>query len=676
LVLDHTQQIKRAGIFFVYDKNGIIDRYIPYLLRDLTENLDYLLVVVNGVLSENGRERLTAITTNIFVRDNIGFDVWAYKEGLEYIGWETLNTYDEIVLLNHTIFGPVYPFSEAFKVMNKRDIDFWGFTRHYGYNNKPNQYKKCKYDYIPVYLLSHFIAIRKSMFSSQDFRLYWDNIPEIESYWDSVCYHEVIFTKDFEDKGYKSDIYVDSDDLASYHQSPYIYYTLELIKKRKSPVFRRKSFFQYYDELLNVSCGQSTWELYNFLKNKTSYDVGIIWENILRSANIYDIKNRMQLNYILPTAVKLPVVESNKKVALFLHLYDLSLLDTCKKYAENMPSYADIIVTTSSEEKKEKIKNAFSSISCHVLEVLVIPNRGRDVSALLIGLKAYTKNYDYICFIHDKQANHLKPLVQGQSFAYKCYENVLSCKDFVENVITTFNENPNLGLLVPPPPNHGAFYYIVGNEWMANYSNTKELADKLGFHVDINPEKPPIAPLGTCFWYRSKALQPLFEYNFDYDDFPPEPLEQRDGTILHAIERLYPFAAQNEGYYTGWLMSDNFAKFEVTNLYEQLRSCYRTLIKNFGRQENRHLLLQGIENQLYEKGKLQERVDALLNYVTTLENAVEDTQATLTVRDERINALLDYVSTLESTVNDKSTIIKKIWKKTLGKLNIKRNNNN
>jgi rhamnosyltransferase len=591
MVLDQTQPIKRAGIFFVYDSMGIIDRYIPYMLRDLIENFDFLLVVVNGVLSENGKEQLYAITPNIFVRNNTGFDVWAYKEGLEHIGWDTINNiYDEIVLMNHTNFGPVYPFREAFDAMNKRDLDFWGLTKHYGHKFDP--YNKCKYGYIPAHIQSSFIAIRKSMFASSDFREYWDNMPMIKSYEESICYHEVIFTKNFEDKSYKSDIYVNTDDLAPYHEYPLMLYPLEMVRNRRCPVFKRKSFFNLYEEFLDVSCGQSTWELYNYLKNETSYDVGMIWESILRSANMYDIKNRMQLNYILPTSVKLSG-DHNVKVALFMHLYDMSMMDTCKKYAANMPDYADIIITTSSEEKREKIKNAFSTIICHTLEVLVIPNRGRDVSALLIGMKDYVVNYDYICFIHDKQSKYDKPYIQGEAFAYKCYENVLSSKEFVKNVITTFSENPYLGLLVPPPPNHGAYYYIVGNEWMSNYLNTKKFADKMGLNVDIDPAKASIAPLGSCFWFRTKALQPLFNYCFKYEDFPPEPLEQRDGTISHMIERLYPFIVQNEGFYSGWLLSDVFANFEITNLYKQLSDCYQTLFWNFGLQD-RHSLLHNI----------------------------------------------------------------------------------
>ena len=152
----------------------------------------------------------------------------------------------------------------------------------------------------------------------------------------------------------------------------------------------------------------------------------------------------------------------------------------------------------------------------------------------------------------------------------------------MENIITTFQDNPRLGLLVPPTPIHSNYSTTSGNEWSNNYLHTKELAIKLNINVDINIDKPPISPLGTIFWYRSEALKTLFDANFQYEDFPKEPIQEPDGTITHAIERLYPFVAQQAGFYTGWVLSDTFAKLELTNLNKMLRDYNRLLIWKFG----------------------------------------------------------------------------------------------
>lgn len=45
-----------------------------------------------------------------------------------------------------------------------------------------------------------------------ELQAYWDNMPMIESYTDSVQRYEAVFTKQFEDKGFKWDVYVKTDD--------------------------------------------------------------------------------------------------------------------------------------------------------------------------------------------------------------------------------------------------------------------------------------------------------------------------------------------------------------------------------------------------------------------------------------------------------------------------------
>ena len=72
------------------------------------------------------------------------------------------------------------------------------------------------------------------------------------------------------------------------------------------------------------------------------------------------------------------------------------------------------------------------------------------------------------------------------------------------------------------------------------------------------------------FWFRPKAMKSLFDKDWEYSDFPKEP-NAMDGTLLHAIERAYPYFAQKEGYYSAWVMSNKFAKIEITNLYYLLR---------------------------------------------------------------------------------------------------------
>ena len=109
--------MKRLGIFFFYEKNGDVDDFIPYYLRNLAKNLTELIVVCNGKLSEQGRAAFSEFTDQILVRENKGLDVWAYKTALDFYGWDKLCAFDEVVMTNSTLMGPVRPLREMFDAM-------------------------------------------------------------------------------------------------------------------------------------------------------------------------------------------------------------------------------------------------------------------------------------------------------------------------------------------------------------------------------------------------------------------------------------------------------------------------------------------------------------------------------------------------------------------------------
>lgn len=604
-MLINTLNAKRMAIFFFYDRRGVVDGYVPYLLEDLKKNVDNIYIVCNGKLKESGKIILQKYG-EIEIRENSGFDVWAYKSALENIGWSKLEEYDEIIMLNNTIMGPIYPFFETFEKMDKRDLDFWGLTKYFKINEDPFGYSP--FGYLPEHIQSHWIACRKSMIVSKEFREYWTNIPRIDNYEQAVGKHESLFTKKFADLGYKWEVSVDMDDLRGYSGYPLLMCPKKLLSERRCPIFKKRSFFHMEEDFLCNTAGEQTRELFDYLTYETKYDVELIWETLLANYNQYDIVKNLNLTYVLPTNQYDKEIFGNqifgKKIALIMHLYFEDLLEESYRYATSMPLNADVYLTTDTKEKKAAIEKVFSKLNCHKLEVRVIQNRGRDVSSLLVGVKDVIMNYDLVCFVHDKKTTQVHPGTAGASFAYKCFENTLSNKMYVNNVISTFANNPRLGLLTPPEPNHCSFYTTIGFEWGPNYNITKRLAEELGLTVPMDEKKPPIAPLGTMFWFRPKAMKPLYDRDWDYEDFPAEP-NGVDGTLLHAVERVYPFVVQESGYYPAIGMTDKSAAMEYNNLRYYLRP-YNQIVVNNGFGPYHHQMIAAVERVFNQRGLIGE----------------------------------------------------------------------
>lgn len=554
--------INRYGVYVFFDKNGIVDEYNDVFLQGIKEVVSHLLVICNGSVTKDGFERLSQVADEVWCRENVGYDVTAYKEGILRPGFERLSEFDEIILCNDTMYGPLYPFQEMFETMEKIDVDFWGITNFHEVPFDP--FGTIEYGYIPKHIQSFFMVFRKSLVSSSVFQDYWLNFPEIHGYEEAIGLHEAVFTKKFSDMGFKWQVYADSDDLEGYTYDPLRDFPRYMIEEKRCPVLKKRSLYHEYGEALERSGGEATRDAFDYIDQELSYDCGLIWKNILRTQNMADIKKRMHLNFVLSSRVPKQKQSERLRLALILHIYYEDLALYCRNYAENMPEGTDVYVTVPSQEKLEAVKAAFENFP-YKLEYRIVGNRGRDVAPFIVGCKDIVDKYDLICKVHDKRVYQVTPMSLGQSWSYKCFENLLKNKVYVENIIATFEENPFLGMLTPPVPNHGPYYPTTGKgEWGENYQVARQLAADLGLHVDMNREKEPVAPLGSMFWFRPRALKPLFDHDWQYDEMPEEPITE-DATILHAIERIYPFCVQEEGYYCAWVMVDSYARIELDN---------------------------------------------------------------------------------------------------------------
>jgi len=51
-----SKEVKRLIIYFIFDKQGIVDDYITYMLKDLKNNATEIAVVCNGMLTPESRK--------------------------------------------------------------------------------------------------------------------------------------------------------------------------------------------------------------------------------------------------------------------------------------------------------------------------------------------------------------------------------------------------------------------------------------------------------------------------------------------------------------------------------------------------------------------------------------------------------------------------------------------
>lgn len=562
-------EYNRIAIFVFFDEMGVADRCIDYYLNCLAENAKRIVIVSNGEITTDSKNIFEKYVSpdDLIVRENNGFDAWAWKIGMEHVGWSEIAKYDDVILCNDAVFGPIYPLEEMFEVMAQKEVDFWGMLLH---REDEDFTSKNPHGYIPEHIQSYFTVYRNSLTRTEDFKNYWENLPPINNWHEAVALNETVITKYFVDRGYTCDTYIKLDEGDIIDSDLIIYQTEQLLREYRLPFVKCK---QFCNNNLKMTDGSEIIKAFNYIKNNTDYDENLIWDKILRKYNQYDVLRTLANYFFLPDDIKIANTEGateTNSIALVMHLFFEDMFDKALDYAKNMPAGSDIFISTNTEEKIAKIKALFDGLENNV-EIRIVSNIGRSESALLIGMKDVFQKYSIVCFWKEKKSPQTKPKTAAVSWANKIDSNLLCTGTFVENVISTFENNPRLGLLMVTPPSHSLLYGILGREWTKNFEHVVELKSKLDLNVPICYEKPPTAPLGGVFWCRTSALIKLFDYEWEYSDFPEEPLPA-DGTLLHAIERIYPFVAQDAGFYSAYLLNAKYAQLEFSNYYHYLRT--------------------------------------------------------------------------------------------------------
>ena len=474
---------RRLAIFAYYDPDGRVDAYVPYLLRAMRPFCARQVVVVNGFLTPEAQDTLAACTDEVVLRPNRGYDVTAYKEA--FLSIPDLSAYDEILFYNQTIFGPVCPLDRMFRDMGARDVDFWGLTRHKGAD-------RASWDEnadIPVHVQSFFFAVRASLFCQQAFRAYWEQLPEIETYWDAVGKHEVRFTRHFADQGYVWDVYVHTEDLETYNDYPLMGMPVTLLKERGCPFCKRKNFITTRHTYTTVPQGLATRQLYEYLRDETDYPTALIVENLTRTAPAADVTKALGL--VWDTAHTPP---DEADCAAVLNMTGTELMPLLVHAAKAWPAGMPVYVLCAGEEVRRAASAALPRATCRTIG-------GRGPQEMFGALWPQLAAHEFLLYLSDDL-----PLLLGQ------FSDATALQTAAEALrpgpcAALLHKDANVGLILPLMPSH--------QETLTLGLNLPEAADRLtevlrstGVQVPVGTGAG-IASRGGMFFARTAALAPL-----------------------------------------------------------------------------------------------------------------------------------------------------------------------
>jgi len=218
--------------------------------------------------------------------------------------------------------------------------------------------------------------------------------------------------------------------------------------------------------------------------------------------------------------------------AVVLHIHYAELWPELRQSLEKLRHFDfDLFVTTTNKDIVTLVRSEFPEAVIELHE-----NRGRDIYPFVKILETISKlGYRAACKMHTKMSVYRE---DGSDIRNQLINSLIGSQSTVNEIITRLETNKSLGIIVPEN------YLIAHNDqnMMDNRDHTSVLSRTLGLSF-----KYDVFPAGSMFWFKPEAIRDLCRLKSSDFDIEHGLV---DGTMPHAIERIFCLLAAKSGYTT------------------------------------------------------------------------------------------------------------------------------
>ncbi len=229
-------------------------------------------------------------------------------------------------------------------------------------------------------------------------------------------------------------------------------------------------------------------------------------------------------------------------IAVHVHVFYPDRLGMIADSLANIPFMFDLYVSApeSVDIDEDDVRKSMDGVS-HVGKMAFkrCANRGRDIAPLVCLFGSELSRYRYIAHFHTKKSPHD---VHGRGWLEFAMKRLVgseeTCRRIFGMLAGDFGMVTHVDFVPMPEDPSG---------WGENMDLAKEVVARSGMSLDFESEFPVVVfPQGSMFWARRDFLSRLFDLRLAFEDFPEEPVGA-DGTLAHALERLFYFWGVGKG---------------------------------------------------------------------------------------------------------------------------------
>ncbi|HKO52604.1 MAG TPA: rhamnan synthesis F family protein [Polyangiaceae bacterium] len=177
--------MKRIAVYAHYDADDQVKSYVLLVLRELAATCEQVLFVSTSALPDRELDKLHGLVSSVKLKENIGLDFAMWQSALS--GLE-LHDVDELLLVNSSIIGPVFPLAPILEEMTLAPLDVWGMT-------------ECHVT--KWHLQSYFLCFKKSVLASGELQRFFSSVLSYKDKQAIILSYELGLTAYLVDRGFR-----------------------------------------------------------------------------------------------------------------------------------------------------------------------------------------------------------------------------------------------------------------------------------------------------------------------------------------------------------------------------------------------------------------------------------------------------------------------------------------
>ena len=253
-------------------------------------------------------EKITPYVKGAYGYKHGKYDFGSWQELINIISWEKLSEYDELILTNDSVFGPLYNFKDFIERIEKdKEWDVCGIN--------------AAYDFHTWHLSSYFLIFRKNSFLSDTFKEHINSVKKEDNVKKVIEKYEIGLSRKMTEAGFIL------KNAVQFRKNMYISWRSFVLSG--SPLIKCKIFT---DELFFI-CRTLGWE--KFLNKHTEYNTTLLYNYVNQLKSRFRIfrliDNKSFWQYAGKGIIKIVFTKERKLIRIFgIYLLNIYNYDSNK----------------------------------------------------------------------------------------------------------------------------------------------------------------------------------------------------------------------------------------------------------------------------------------------------------------------------------------------------------